>query len=206
MLLPKPTVSQRVLQAILVLVVMLTIFSSVLSLHKHLTYVSTPNHQKEIRNLNGEEFISPSGYNWSNITPRSLSARMDGADDSSDERRIRIAANSGFQIFDALLNGRMDQSQFTLTSEARGNGPEGWLFAPPRQNHIGNILSQLSDSLLRDAYAHRDVGAWTNLDAAQDGFYLSRHGEHMVSSRSNYSTGEYPTDKYLSQQTLSVMA
>jgi hypothetical protein len=110
---------------------------------------------------------------------------MDGANDDdhdvSIEQRIQIAATAGVRIFDGLLNRRLSQSGFTLTPQARGNGPAGWMFSPPRNDHIARILSQLSDSLLNAAFAHRDPRMWTSLDAAQDGIYSLGSLEHMVS-------------------------
>lgn len=80
------------------------------------------------------------------------------------------------------LKTKWIKTEYTLTSEAIGNGPDGWMFAPPRQDHIASILSQLLDSLLSVIFEHRDPKKrWTNLDAAQDGIYLLGNLEHMVS-------------------------
>ena len=171
------------LRAIFFLVVMFTVLSSVLTVRKHLTFASTLYPKKEIRRLNGEEFLSHPGRNWSTVTPRSLSTRMDVSDDEiSTEDLIKTAAATGVYCFGQMVNDWMRQSAYTLTSEANGNGPDGWMFAPERGDHITSVLSQLSDELFsHTTYGTRDPRKWTNLDAAQDGYYTVIDNERPVS-------------------------
>jgi hypothetical protein len=162
---------------------MLTVLSSIPTLHKHLTYVNTPYHQKEIRHLNGKEIFSHTAHHWNNVTTRPLSARMDGTGNAeSTESLLEIAATTGLENFDSMVSDLMLQTRYTLTSEVRGNGPDGWMFAPPRQDHVTSILSQLNNELLgATTHATRDPRRWTNLDAAQDRSYWLANLEHSVS-------------------------
>jgi hypothetical protein len=162
---------------------MLTAFSFILTLRKHLTYVNTLYHKKEIRHLNGKEIFSHSGLHWNNVTAHSLSARMDGTGNAeSTESLLEIAATTGLENFDSVVNDLMVQTRYTLTSEVRGNGPDGWMFAPSRHDHVTSILSQLNNELLgATTYATRDPRRWTNLDAAQDRPYWLANLEHSVS-------------------------
>ena len=106
---------------------------------------------------------------------------MDGAGaDESDWHILELTASTGLHVFSVAINNMAHQSPFTLPSEARGNGPDGWTFGPPR-NDFSRILDQLNDDLMSTIlFAGRDHG-WTNLDAVQDRPYWLLNLEHPVS-------------------------